>query len=191
MLDDIDLDISEKKPKGSGNQGFRMIAGILGVILLLAVIAAAVYAFIILPGQSPVDLPQGAVDTALTETAEALDKQTEPAVEEAAASPSPSATRTATSRPSTQVPTATEITPIFTAAVNGQTATVHALLTRAALSQTEAAGGSVAATATSTPSSTLPESGFADDAGLPTLIISTALLLAVILVARRMRTVER
>jgi len=188
MLDDIDLDIPENKPpKRSGNQSFRLIAGILAVVLLLALIAAAIYAFIILPGQSPAaDLPQSEVDAGLTETVEALAAQDEVAQEDAA-SPSPSATRTATEPPATELPTATEITPIFTAAVNGQTATVNALLTQAAISQTEAAGGSVA-TATSAPS-VLPDSGFADDVGLPTLLIAAALLLAVILLARRMRAV--
>jgi cytoskeletal protein RodZ len=188
MLDDIDLEIPDKKPpKRSGNQSFRLIAGILAVVLLLALIAAAIYAFIILPGQAPAaDLPQSAVDAGLTETAEALAGQDEGSQDDAA-SPSPTATRTATAPPATLAPTATEITPIFTAAVNGQTATVNALLTQAAIAQTEAAGGTVA-TATSVPSA-LPDSGFADDVGLPTLLIATALLLAVILLARRMRAV--
>ena len=87
MLDDIDLDIPENKPpKRSGNQSFRLIGGILAVVLLLALIAAAIYAFIILPGQSPATgLPQGTLDASLTETAQALAGQDEAAEEDSAA----------------------------------------------------------------------------------------------------------
>ncbi len=181
MLDDIDLDIPENGPSKRGGGSFRLIMQILGLVLVLALIAAAVYFFVILPARPAAPLPQDEVAAQLTSTAAEVLAATE---EEAAA------TNTATSRPRTNTPTATEITPIFTAVVNEETATVQSLLTQAALAQTQAAGG-VVATATATLPSALPDSGFADDVGLPGLFGATALLLVVILLARRLRSAER
>jgi LPXTG-motif cell wall-anchored protein len=68
--------------------------------------------------------------------------------------------------------------------IDARTATVQVLLTQAALS------GQAVATGTLVPGTTataLPKTGFAEDAGIPGLLGLTALLLVVILLARRMR----
>jgi cytoskeletal protein RodZ len=184
MLDDIDLEGPlEEAPKGSRNGRFVVIAGVLGAILLLALIAVAVYALVILPAQQAAEPDQ---DTALSvqETGTALAL----AAQATDTAPAPAFTNTPgpTAIPS-DTPTATEITPIFTSAAGGATQTVQALLTEAASAQTEAAwGGTAVVTATSTPSA-LAETGLADEFGLPGLMAATGLLLAVIFFARRWR----
>lgn len=197
MLDDDELDIPEES--SSANRTFRLIGGILGVILLLALIGAAIYAFVILPGQQHDELPEDILSAVQSATAEALALQATATTEVEEDTATATATRTATATATTEVPTATLITPIFTFAVNAQTATVNALLTQAALSQTEVAGTSTPDSGTpatpilvtATLPSTLPQSGFADDVGLPGLFGATALLLAIILLARRMRAARR
>jgi len=63
---------------------------------------------------------------------------------------------------------------------------VQALLTQAALAQTQAAQQLLTQTATPTATG-LPDTGFADDIGAPTLLGMAALLIVVIFVARRLR----
>jgi LPXTG-motif cell wall-anchored protein len=63
---------------------------------------------------------------------------------------------------------------------------VEALLTQAALAQTQAAQQLLTQTATPTATG-LPDTGFADDIGAPTLLGMAALLILVIFIARRMR----
>jgi hypothetical protein len=67
---------------------------------------------------------------------------------------------------------------------------VQALLTQAALAQTQAASGTqVFGTPTATQSvNILPDSGFGDNANLPGLLLASVLLVVVILGARRLRT---
>ena len=63
---------------------------------------------------------------------------------------------------------------------------MQALLTQAALAQTQAAQELL--TQTSTPTVTaLADTGFADDVGAPTLIAMAGLLVLVIFIARRLR----
>ena len=63
---------------------------------------------------------------------------------------------------------------------------MEALLTQAALAQTQAAQELL--TQTSTPTATgLPDTGFADDLSIPTIALMAALLILVIFVARGLR----
>lgn len=179
MLDDIDRDDpQEERPQRSGNNRFVALAGILGAILLLALIAVAIYALVILPAQQapPVE-PDAELSIQQTATALALAAQ-------ATDTTAPTSTTSPTPAPS-DTPTATPVTPIFTAAAGGATATVNALLTEAAQALTATPGGPTA-TPSSTPSS-LPDTGFADEFGFPGLIAAAGLLLVVIVFARRLR----
>ena len=188
MLDDLDLDIPESSPPPpprSGNRSFLLVAGILGAIMLLALIAMAYYALVILPAQPSAALATG----------------TSSPTGSPIASLTPFSTNTETISPPTATPSLTDtpVTPIFTA--NPATATVNALLTQAALAQTAAAtaggatntptlGAGTAAAPTNTPTTTpsaLPNSGFAEDVGAPGLLVMAVVLLLVILLSRRLR----
>jgi hypothetical protein len=203
MLDDMELDIPEASPppdKPSGNRGFITAVSILGGIMLLALIAMLVYALVILPGQQRAAEEEGLTAVELTSTAVArgLAQVTNTV---AAASPTASPTRTATVPPPTNTPrpSNTPVTPLFTdtpgTPANDATATVNALLTQAALAQTQAIATSdgtatattTPATATSTPSA-LPQSGFAEDLGAPSLLLAAGILVVIIIVSRRLRS---
>jgi hypothetical protein len=210
LLDDLDLDIPDdlEDPEidPPPRRSFVTIAGILGAILVLALIAIGIYSLVILPQQQAAEVEEIAAETstALALAAAITDTPT------ASATPSSSPSSTSTSVPSsTSVPTntsePTSVASFTPSAVSnteeasatmgpnqGVTQTVQNLLTQATQAQTEAVATLAAtvtgATSPATPTpSALPDTGFADDIGVPTLILSAALLLLVILLTRRLR----
>lgn len=189
MLDDLNLDFPEEAPppEPSGRRRFLVVAGILGFIMLLALIAIGVYALVILPQQqAPQQVDEAATGTALALALQASQTTVAPTDTETA---TPTATMTPSNTP-TNTATGTPITPIFTIASNSSTQTVQALLTQAALAQTQAASGTqISGTATPTVDvNILPDSGFGDNANLPGLLLASVVLVIVILGARRLRT---
>lgn len=190
MLDDADLNLPSEQPeppKRPRNRSFLAVAGLLGGLMLLALIALAVYALVILPRQQAAAPEEGAAQVTSTEIVQAQQPSNTPTNTLA---PTRTATATRTSVPPTA--TNTPVTPLFTSNPEA-TQTVEALLTQAALAQAQAATGDPQASATSsaptaTPSA-LPQSGLADDIGGPGLLaLGSALLLAIIVTARRLRT---
>jgi len=196
MLDDFDMDFPEEEDENeeeesptSGNRTFMMVAGGLGGLIIIALICVAVYIFLIRPRtaagqaaqQTQTALAVSAAQQALTQTAAA-------AVPTASDTPVPTDTQAPTDTP---VPTATQAAPVDDGTGGGptpdpRTATVQALLTQAALAQTQAAQQLLTQTATPTATG-LPDTGFADDIGAPTLLGMALLLIVVIFVARRLR----
>lgn len=198
MLEDSELDFPEEsplpEPKRAGNRGFLVAAGTLGAIMLLAMVGIAYYALVILPEQQAAEPPPLSAaeltGTAVAVALQATDTPTNTSTSTNTTTNTPTATQTSTS-------TLTPITPLFTntftASPNGATQTVNALLTQAAVAQTQAAGTSAVSatqgtpgTPTSTPSA-LPDSGFADNIGAPGLLAAAAALLLIIFIARRLR----
>jgi len=172
------------------NRTFLIVAGILGGILLIALLAIAAYAVLILPNQGTNQQTQVAEINA-TNTAIAQEAQLTAIARQVTFTPTLTATLppTATSTPeptntATPVlaPTSTEEpvdgtppTPDLDA-----TATVAALLTQQAGATDEP---------TPIPTSTaLPDTGFADDFGVPGLALIAGVLLVIIILSRRLRT---
>jgi hypothetical protein len=202
MLDDFDMDFpededdeeegyEEEESSTSGNRTFMLVAGGLGGLIIIALICVAAYVFLIRPRtaenqasrQTQTALAISAANQALTQT-------------QAAALPTATETQAPTD---TQEPTDTlepteEAPPVEDGTGGGptpdpRTATVQALLTQAALAQTQAAQQLLTQTATPTATG-LPDTGFGDDAGTlaaPTLLGMAALLIVVIFIARRLR----
>jgi len=176
--DDLNYEDEETPPEESSNRTFLIAAGILGGIVLLSLACLAVYALVILPQQraaqsgeqEDVLATQNAqVNEALTATGVAFDlSQT----------PQATATSMPTDTPVVAQPTATN-TLEFTLTPDPNTATVAAGFT-------QLAGTTATVVITST---ALPTSGFADEVGLPGLVIAAMLLVAVIFLARRLRAV--
>ena len=171
--EDID---DETLPEESSNRTFIIAASVLGGIILLALICVAAYALIVIPNQrdsaASAEATQIAIDTQapimLTEMAEAEASAQAPLV-----SPSPIASPTASATPVVAVATETPTAALDVAA----TGTVAAALTQAA-----------EAILTVVPtSSALPDGGFADDVGIPGLVVMMIVLIAVIFFARRLR----
>jgi hypothetical protein len=171
------------------NRTFLIVAGILGGILLLALLAIAAYAVLVLPGREPGQQTQAAeiiaTNTAIAEQAQltAVGKQvtvtpTFTATSAPTDTPTPSLTPSSTSTPvlaPTNTPEPDDGTPDPAA-----TATVAALLTQ------QAAGGGAA---TPIPTATaLPDTGFADDFGVPGLALIAGVLMVIIILSRRLRT---
>jgi LPXTG-motif cell wall-anchored protein len=193
MLDDFEIDYPEDEDyadEGDGgdsgsNRKMIMIAAIAGgIVLVLACIGVGWY---LTRGRSD---PVAQTGTAAAISAAESRAQTEAAIASIPAAtytplPTeiPTNTPTATLVPETSEPSATsEGGPT----ADPRTATVRALLTQAAQAQTQAAEAILTVTATPT-STALPDTGFADDVGIPTLLGMTALLIIVIFVARRLR----
>ncbi len=182
MFEDVDTEIpGSPPPEESDNRTFLIAAGILGGITLISLICMAVYAIVYVPiqrnhrtaqeteiAQQSVQLTQDALQ-ARTQTAEAA---------QPTSTNTPTVTNTPTSSATPVIAQATN-TPILTETPGPRTATVAALLTQAA-QQTQ----------TVLPTSTeLPDTGFADDVGIPTMLALAVVFVAVIFLVRRMRAV--
>jgi len=194
MNDFDDLDFEEMDAEDTmttedqGNRTFLIVAGILGGILLLALIAIAAYAVIILPGREGAQQTQvaaiNATNTAIAVQSEqtAIAKQEEPLRTN---TPTVTVLPTNTSTPEptatdTPVVAATDTPVVDTETPSPETATVAALLTQQAAETAEV---------TPEPTATaLPDTGFADDVGVPGLLALAAVLLIVIFLSRRLRT---
>lgn len=177
--DDMNLDDIETLPEESNNnRAFFIGVGILGFLLLAALACGAVYLLVIKPGQdrtlvnqqATVEAQNEQVSQALTATAAAMFfTQSAPPLAENTPTPSP----TLVVALSTTMPDVTEEPTDLPA-----TATVAAGFT-------QAAGVQLTIVPTTT---ALPDTGFADEVGAPMLLGMALVLVAVILLARRLRT---
>lgn len=179
-FEESDAEAQEAPKAETGNRTFLIVTGILGAILIISLICMAVYAMVILPRNRDKQAAQvAAVETQNAEVQAAALKTQQAAA--AAISPTPTSTQTQAASPTptkTQVvaPTQTPLGGIATQ--DPRTATVAALLT------SQAGGGT-----TITPAATgLPDTGFADEVGIPGLVTMAAILVLVIFFARRLRT---
>ena len=176
--------VEEKKPS---NRNFMIAIGIIGGIFVLAVIALIIVATVILPGrQARMQAQNEAQLAANTATAQFATDQV--AAEKAAALLTPTVTPPA---PSTAVPTATN-TPVVapqsthTPTITSSPAADSQKMTLSA-QQTQLAGGKVTTTVIAT-STALPNTGFADEVGLPGLLGVGLAMIVIIFLARRLRT---
>jgi hypothetical protein len=178
---DNDYEDEDVSAEESSNRTFMIAAGVLGGIVLLSIACLAVFALVILPQQNraKAEATQSAanalatqnaqVDSALTATGVAYDLSQTPQ-----ASPTLPATNT----------------PVL--AQSEATSTPEFTNTPDSVTQTVAAGQATVAVSTMTvfPTSTqLPASGFADEVGLPGMMIAAMVLVAVIFLVRRLRAV--
>jgi hypothetical protein len=208
-------DEPEQPEAGEGNNRTFLIAAIvLGGIVLLSLICMAVLAVWWLPQQNAAKLiAQNTNVAAITGTA-AIDQQTQ---EAALFTPTLQPTDTPTFAPTeTPVVVFATSTPSVAPSSDPATATVLALQTQLALAQGDASQTAEALTTgtpgtpgkktTGTPgtpgkaavvgtqgtpgtpgTNQVPKTGFADEVGLPGLFILSIILVAVILLARRLR----
>jgi hypothetical protein len=184
-FEDISSEETISTSRGS-NRTFLIVAGILGGILLIALLAIAAYAVLYLPSRETGDQTQvaeiNATNTAVAEEAQltAIAKQITVTPTFTATSPpteTPTMTPSSTSTP-VLAPTNTP-EPVDEGTPGPATETVSALLTQ------QAGGGG---DATPIPTSTaLPDTGFADDFGVPGLLLVAGVLMVIIILSRRLR----
>jgi cytoskeletal protein RodZ len=176
-----DFEVGGPLPEESSNRTFLIAAAGIGGLLVLSMICLGVYALVLAPQQQQSRIEQATqivlqnteVARSLTQTAAAAKATNTPTP---SATPSPTEVPTATPTQVVVIPTDTPFTTFGTVAP--LTATANAQLTLAAAQQL---------TPTATPTA-LPTTGFADEAGLPTLFLLALGLLAVVIVARGIRT---
>lgn len=176
-----DFEVGGPLPEESSNRTFLIAAAGIGGLLVLSMICLGVYALVLAPRQQQARVEQATqivlqntqVAQSLTQTAAASRASRTPTPSE---TPEPSQTPTATATQVVVIPTGTPFTTFGTSAP--LTATAAARQTLDAAQQT---------TPTATPTA-LPATGFADEAGLPTLFLLALGLLAVVIVARGIRT---
>ena len=173
---------TESEGGETNNRTFLIAAGILGGIILLALVCMAVYAFLILPKQrETAQQGQFMVMTQNVQTAEAATATVAAALN----TPTLPPTETPTEAPTAEVGTSTPVVaPTSTEAPPTQdpiTATVAAAYTQAAIAQ-------LTIIPTSTALGDVPATGFADEVGLPGLFVMGMVMIVVIFLARRMRS---
>jgi cytoskeletal protein RodZ len=213
LLGDLDLDIPDELDEPeivtAPRRSFVTIAAILGAFLVVALLGIGIYSLVILPQRQAAELESMAAETSTAVALAALITNPPTASQTASNTPTPTnttlPTNTSTSaNTATFTPSASNNTEVATEQEsNTEVATVQEsatqvgsnLLTQAAVAQTESAAsadGTVAptspssSTATPTPSA-LPDTGLGDGISAPSLILSAALLLMVILLSRRLR----
>jgi cytoskeletal protein RodZ len=167
------------------NRTFLIVAGILGGILLIALLAIAAYAVLVLPGREPGAQTQAA-EIIATNTAIAEQAQLTAIAKQVTTTPTSTATLPPSNTPTlTPSNTATPVlAPTNTPMPSDGTPDPAATETVAALLTQQAGGG-----ATLVPTATaLPDTGFADDFGVPGLVLVAAVLVVIIILSRRLRT---
>jgi LPXTG-motif cell wall-anchored protein len=183
-------------PEESGNRMFLIAAGVLGAIALIALICIAVYSLVLLPRRREAQAQQKAtLDVQNTEVALII------------ANTSTAAAMAAIQAAYTNTPTITPIPPTATASLVPtasptsvlavSTATTGATLqpemaTATVLNATLTANAILfSKTLTARPpqaTQAIPDTGFADNIGLPAMLGLAILLIAIIFLARRLRT---
>jgi hypothetical protein len=179
-FEDIDRDeeFDRPPPEESNNRTFILVASILGGLMLLTLICTALYAFIFLPrSRQQREAELAALNAQNTAVAIAV-TQTSRAARWTATSPptvEPTETLAPTNTPVLALPATSTSTPIIDAVATTQSA----LFTLAAeVTQTRILT-----------STALPTSGFADEVGAPGLLALAVVLVVVIFLVRRLRTV--
>jgi hypothetical protein len=176
-----DFEVGAPLPEESSNRTFVIVAGLLGAILVLSMICLVVYALVLAPRQREaratevVTIQQENTQQAMTQTA---------AVLQLTPTRTPTNTRTPTAS-ATTTPTQVVVLPTDTATPFLTLPTLAPETATAAAQQTLAAQGGGGATPTAT---ALPATGFAEDIGVPTLALLGGLLLALIFIARSLRS---
>lgn len=192
-FDDLDFDDGLEDdeftmPEESSNRMFIIVAGILGGVTLIAVICVAIYALVLLPRSREARDAIEATTAAQNTQVAVIVEQTKTADAMTAIVAAYTSTPTETPIPDTSTPVLppTEVVAIATtqtvATLPAETATYMAL------AQTLDAIKSATVMPTFQRTSTLSQTGFADEVGLPAMLGIAALLIVVVFLARRLRT---
>ncbi len=168
--DDVTFDDSNP-PEESSNRTFLFAAGGLGLLVLLALLCLGAY--VIFNMNSGQTAEQTAVAQATQQAATIQAGLTQTSVANALTATS----GVTATLPPTNTPVVAQISSTPSSTANPATATVGAAFTQIAVS-----------TQTIIPTSTaLPNTGFADEVGIPSLFFATLALVVVIFLARRLR----
>ena len=193
-MNDVEQELgAEKPPENNGNRTFLIIAGVLGGIMVLALLSILGVALLR-------NLPNQRATQSFNATKAAQNTAVAISANQTAVVPTATATRQPTFTPTnTRAPTNTPvivIVPTKSPTLDVAVATRNALLTQTGTqSVTETAVVQASATLpslTSTPpkptATALPVTGIADELGTPGLLMAAVVLVLVIFIVRRLRT---
>jgi len=175
--EDFQEELKPEPQKKPGNRNFMIILIVLGAVFLLAVLALILFAPKYIASQRSAQMEQAAlINAANTATAMAgVAQQNQQLTAEAL---------TATALVPTAAPTRTPtvVVPTHTPVVAGTGLSVEEMATVSALQTKMAVQGTAVVTPTE-----LPETGFAEDVGLPTMAGIAAFLIIIIIFIRNLR----
>jgi len=175
--EDFQEELKPEPQKKPGNRNFMIILIVLGAVFLLALLALILFAPKYIASQRSAQMEQAALinaantATAMAGVAQQNQQLTEEALTATALVPTVAPTRT----PTVVVPTQTPV-------VAGTGLSVEEMATVSALQTKMAAQGTAVVTPTE-----LPETGFAEDVGLPTMAGIAAFLIIIIIFIRNLR----
>lgn len=193
MLDEssnFNPDTPEPQPEEKGNRTFLIVGGIFAALIFLTLVCMAIYFLVIAPRLAGTQASQEATAEAQRlEQAQAMTATADAALFTPTSLPSPIPTKTPTKTALAATSTLVVVVSTPLASPVSDPATLAALQTQLAgqMTQTAAAIG----TSVAGGQAPLPTTGFFDEVGLPLLFVLTLALLAVILIARRMRKAPR
>jgi LPXTG-motif cell wall-anchored protein len=171
----------EEKP---GNRNFLIALGILGGIFLLIAAALVIVVLFVLPGRNAAKNEQTTAQLAAnTATAQFVTDEAMKAILQLTPSATQQPSNTPVQPTATYTPVVAPIssaTPTVTSVTDSQKATLSA-------QQTQLASGKFTSTVIAT-STALPNTGFADEVGLPGLLGLAIGLILIIFLARRLRS---
>ena len=192
MDDDLEQPPEETPlPEESSNRTFLIIAAALGGIALIAIVCIAIYALILWPRAQAAQAAQRATLEAQNTEVALIIERTSTAAAETAIAAGFTATPTQTSLPPTFTPTSSPTPVVAVPSDTPASALGPEMATATALHATLQANATLyAATLTARPvqPTAIPNTGFADDVGLPAMLGMAVLLVVVIFLARRLRT---
>lgn len=183
-MNDVEQELGEEKPpERNGNRTFLIIAGTLGGLMVLALLCIAGLAlFRYLPSQRAAQNANATNEAQATAIAFAASQT--------ASVPTATATRRPTFTPTnTQAPTNTPV--IVLAPTKSPTIDIAIATRNALLTQIAATAATRASVTPPRPTSTaLPVTGIADELGTPGLVTAAFVLVVIIFLMRRLRTVS-
>ena len=198
MAEDFDFEVppmdeGEEKP----NRTFITAVAAIGGLLILSLICLGVYTLVIAPRQRearerlPTEVSLTSTEHARLLTETAIADVSPVAVDD---TPTPTSTTAATPTSTAAMPTSTPaitLTPTEVVIVATSMSTIQPtedpLVATAQAQATINAAQQEAATATSTPTALPGTGGFADDIGIPAMLLLAAVMVTVIFVARHLR----
>jgi hypothetical protein len=197
MLDegnDVNLETpSAPPPEESNNRTFLIVGGIFAALIFLTLVCGAIYFFWLLPRQNAqTNSLQASRETQNAQVMEQMTSTAQAALFTATLQPSDTPLPTDTLAPVTDTvapsPVVALDTPTFTDTPTTDPATLAAMQTQLAGQMTSTAAGALGTLGTrAIGGQGMPTTGFFDQVALPTLIILTVALIAVIFLARRLR----
>ncbi len=206
QFEDLDPneEVEEERPiaEESSNRTFLIIAGALGGIALLALICIAVYALVVLPGMQRTNQDAQATMSAQETETGLIVAWTATSADQTAIVAAYTATPTITPIPPSPTPTVTPTPvvavpttpagpgPMDATALSFDNATATARYETLVAKVTENANNVTTPTIRTGQgqATAIPSTGFADEVGLPAMLGIAVVLVAVIFLARRLRT---